>query len=356
MVVETNVAQHHGGGQDQSRGVGLVLALDVKTDVTASRLENGDVAAHVASGDDTGATDETSANVGQDTSVQVGHDHDVELLWPGHALHRGVVDNHVVGLEGGVVLTDLLDGVAEKAIGKLHDVGLVDAGDLLAVVGERKGESELGDALRLLAGNDLERLNDAVDRLVLEARVLSLGVLTDDAEVDVLVAGLVAGDVLEQDDGGVDVELLTQSDVEGTVARSLDGGVEDTLETKLVALEGSDGLAEELLGVHVARVDTRDVDLLPLNGHVVRLEDLLDRLGHLSTDTVTCACSISGRIFGRVSRLPGIKVTVYLPPNLVGLKMSWPTVAIAVAASEFPCSQYSGVALRTSGGHGGRPS
>jgi hypothetical protein len=27
---------------------------------------------------------------------------------------------------------------------------------------------------------------------------------------------------------------------------------------------------------------------------------------------------------------PGIKVTVYLPPNLVGLKMSWLTVAKAV--------------------------
>lgn len=38
------------------------------------------------------------------------------------------------------------------------------------------------------------------------------------------------------------------------------------------------------------------------------------------------------RVYGRLSRVPGIKVTVYLPPNLVGLKMSWVTVAIAVAA------------------------
>jgi hypothetical protein len=41
--------------------------------------------------------------------------------------------------------------------------------------------------------------------------------------------------------------------------------------------------------VHVAGLDTRDVDLLPLYGHIVRLEDLLDRLRDLSTDTVTCA-------------------------------------------------------------------
>ena len=128
---------------------------------------------------------------------------------------------------------------------------------------------------------------------MLETRVLALGVLTDDAKVDILVARLVARDVLEEDDGSVDVELLAESDVEGAVAGALDGSVEDTLETKLVALERCNRLAEELLRVDVARVDTRDVDLLPLNGHVVRLEDLLDRLGDLSTDTVTCTCSIS---------------------------------------------------------------
>lgn len=289
MVVKTNVSQHHGSRQDQSGRVSLILALDVETNVTASRLENSHVAAHVASGDDTRATNETSANVGEDTSVQVGHDHDVELLWPGDTLHGCVVDDHVVGLKGWVVLADLLDGVAEQTVGKLHDVGLVDASNLLAVVCERKSEGKLGNALRLLAGDDLERLDDAVDRLVLETRVLALGVLTNNAEVDVLVARLVAGDVLEEDNGSVDVEFLAESDVEGAVTRSLDGSVKDTLETELVALERGNGFAEELLGVHVTSLDTRDVDLLPLDGNVVCLENLLDRFRDLSTDTVTCA-------------------------------------------------------------------
>ena len=82
VVIKTNVAQHHGGGQDQSSRVGLVLALDVETDVTATGLEDGDVAAHVAARDDTGATNKTSTNVGQDTSVQVWHHHNIELLRP----------------------------------------------------------------------------------------------------------------------------------------------------------------------------------------------------------------------------------------------------------------------------------
>lgn len=82
MVVKTDVTQHHSSGQDQSSGVGLVLALDVEADVTASRLENGNVAAHVASRNNTGATDKAGTDVGKDASVQVGHDHNIELLWP----------------------------------------------------------------------------------------------------------------------------------------------------------------------------------------------------------------------------------------------------------------------------------
>lgn len=288
VVVKTKVTKHHAAGENEGSWVGLVLALDVETNVTAARLEDGDITSHVAARNDTWTTDKTGTDVGQDTTVKVGHDHDVELLRTGDTLHGGVVDNHVVGLNSGVLLTDLLDSVAEQTIGKLHDVGLVDAGNLAAVVGQGEREGELGDALRLGTGDDLERLDDAGNRLVLEARVLALGVLTDDAKVDILVAGLVTGDVLDQDNGRVNVELLAEGDVERLVAGALDGSVEDTLETNLVALQRGDGLAEELLGVLVASLNTGDVDLLPLDGHVVGLEDGLDRLGDLSTNTVTC--------------------------------------------------------------------
>lgn len=156
MVVKTKVSQKHGSGEDQSAGVGLVLALDVETDVTASGLEDGDVAAHVAARHNARATDETSADVGENASVEVGHDEDVELLGSRDALHGRVVDDHVVVLDGGVVLGHLLACVAEETVGELHDVGLVDAGNLLAVVGEGEGKGELGDALRLGTGDDLE--------------------------------------------------------------------------------------------------------------------------------------------------------------------------------------------------------
>lgn len=278
VIVETEVTQQHASRQDERARVGLVLALDVETDVTATGLENGNITAHVAAWHNTGTTDKGSTNVGQNATVQVGHDHDVELLGLGDALHGGVVDDHVVGLDSGVLGGGLLESGAEKTIGQLHDVGLVDTCDLLAVVGQGKAKGELGDALRLGTGDNLERLHHALDGLVLQARVLALGVLTDDAHVDTLVAGLVAGDVLDQRDGCVDVELLAHGDVEGLVTAALERRVEDTLEAELVAAQGRDSLTESLLGGGAATggVETRGIDLLPLDGHVVGLEDGLD--------------------------------------------------------------------------------
>lgn len=287
VVVEAEVAQEHAARQNHGRGVGLVLALNVEADVTAAGLKDGHLAAHVAAGDDAGPADEGGANVGEDAAVQVGHDHDVKLLGAGDGLHGGVVDNHVVDLEGGVLLGDVVKGAAEEAVGELHNVGLVDAGHLGAAVGEGEAKGEAGDALRLGAGDDLEGLDDAGDGLVLEARVLALGVLADDAQVDVLVARLVAGDVLDEGDGGVNVELLAHGDVEALVAGAGDGGVEDALEAELVALEGLYRLAEGGLGAVAALLDARDLDLLPLDGDVVGLEEGLDRLGDFGADAIT---------------------------------------------------------------------
>jgi hypothetical protein len=222
------VSQHHGGGEDHGSGVRLVTSLNVQSDVTTSGLENGVLTSHVGTGNDTGSSDKGGSNVGQDRSVQVGHDENVELLGTGDSLHGGVVDNHVVDLKLGVLGSNLVEGAAEETVGKLHDVGLVDTGDLLAVVGSSEGEGELGDTLGLHLGDDLEGLNDTGNGLVLETRVLSLGVLTNDAHVNVGVAGGVSGHVLNHDDGRIDVELLTESYVEGLVSGTLDGGVEDS--------------------------------------------------------------------------------------------------------------------------------
>jgi len=287
VLVETEVSEHEDTGEEHGSGVSLVLALNVKTDVTATGLEDGNIISHVAARDNTRATDKGSTDVGEDAAVKVGGNEDVELLGPADALHRGVIDNHVVDLEAGVALGDLVESASEKTIGKLHDVGLVDTSNLLALVGLGKVKGETGNALRLLAGDDLERLDDAGYALVLEAGVLALGVLTDDAHVNTVVARLVAGDVLDHADGGVDVEVLAHGDVEALVAGSGDGGVEDALETDLVAAKGVYALVEHGLGALDGGLEGGDVNLLPLHGGILGLEDGLDALGDFGADTVT---------------------------------------------------------------------
>ena len=334
MVVKTQVPQHHGGRKDQGSRVSLVLALDIQADVTAARLEDGVLATHVGTGDDAGTTDERRTDVGQNGTVKVRHDEDVELLRPGNGLHGGVVDDHVAGLNLGVLRGHLLERAAEKTVGELHDVCLVDAGDLLAVVGGREREGELGDALRLHLGDDLERLDDTGDRLVLQARVLSFGVLADDAHVHVGVTGPVSGQILDYDHRRVDVQFLTERDIERLVTGALDRGEEDTctesakfqvasacldnasgrpfavvlhqrkpvqaqsarmkrvgeefhtLQPDLIALQRVDGLPEEKLWVDLSALHTGHVDLLPLHGDVVLLEDSLNGLRDFGTDTV----------------------------------------------------------------------
>ncbi|KAK5624346.1 hypothetical protein RRF57_000062 [Xylaria bambusicola] len=170
----------------------------------------------------------------------------------------------------GVVGSDGLDCPAEETVGQLHDVGLVDASNLLAVVGKGESEGKLGDSLGLEACDDLEGLDDAGHALV-----------------DVLVASVVSRDILDQADGGIDVEFLAHGDVETLVARSADRGVEDTLQSKLIPLKRSDRLAEHLLGTAGSTaVDTRSINLFPINGHVVGLEDSLDALCYFGTNTI----------------------------------------------------------------------
>lgn len=98
----------------------------------------------------------------------------------------------------------------------------------LSVVLDSKVESESGDSLSLGSGGNLQALHDAWETRVLESRVLSLGVLSDDGKVDVVVPGLEAWQGLADGDRGIDVELLPDGNVPRVVAGLVDGRVEDT--------------------------------------------------------------------------------------------------------------------------------
>lgn len=101
---------------------------------------------------------------------------------------------------------------------RAHDGRLVDGGDVRAAVGLGVLEGVAGDAGRGVVGDELDRLDDAVDDLVLDARVLALGVFADDDRVDIVVRRLVALDRAAGADVGVEVERAAEREVERDVA------------------------------------------------------------------------------------------------------------------------------------------
>lgn len=90
--------------------------------------------------------------------------------------------------------------------------------DLLAAdgIGVLEGESE--DTLTGLLGDELDALNNAINDDMLNARVLALGVLTDQDGVDIIVGGLETGDGAARAQVGEEVECSSQGQVKRDVA------------------------------------------------------------------------------------------------------------------------------------------
>lgn len=226
VLGETHVSQHHDGAEEEGGGVGQALAGNVGGG-TVDGLEDGALVTDVARGGEAQTADETGAHVGENVTVQVGHDKDLVVVGGGVGDHleAAVVEELGVELDAGEVLGDLLGDLEEETVGKLHDGGLVDDADLLAAngLGVLEGESE--DTLAGLAGDELDALDDTIDDDVLNARVLALGVLSDQDGVDVVVGGLVAGDGAAGSQVGKKVEGSAEGQVEGDMALA-NGGLE----------------------------------------------------------------------------------------------------------------------------------
>lgn len=150
------------------------------------------------------------------------------------------------------------------------------------VAGVLEGVSQ--HALRRLAGDELDALHHTINHDVLNARVFSLSVLSDQHGVDVVVGRLVAGDGSAWAHVGEEVEGSAECQVEGHVALA-DGCCERALERDQVLCDAVDGLVgDDRLAV---RVQARgDVDRLPLDGDICGRVDVLDRLRDLRANAV----------------------------------------------------------------------
>ena len=187
VLVETHVLQHHDTGEQESGRVGEALAGDI-WGRTVDGFEDTALITNISGWGKTETTDQTGAHVGKNVTVQVWHDEDLVVVWKwvGDHLQAGVVQKLGVKLNVWVLLAHLAGGVQEKTVGHFHDGGLVDGADLLAADSLGVLEGEAQDTLGSSLCDQLDGLHDTVDNDVLDTRVLSLGVLTDENNVCLL--------------------------------------------------------------------------------------------------------------------------------------------------------------------------
>ena len=219
VVIKTHMLQHHDRTQQQRRWVRKLLARNIRRRTVYS-LKDGALVTNVARRCQTKPTDQASAHVGQNVTVQIGHDEHLVVVryWVRYHLQARVVQQLGVELDVGVLLGDVAGGGEEETVGHLHDGSLVDGAHFLAANLLGVLECEAQDSLRRLACDELDALHYAVDDHVLDTRVLALGVLTDQDGVDIVVGGFVAGDRLAGTQVGEEVECSAERQVEGDMA------------------------------------------------------------------------------------------------------------------------------------------
>lgn len=280
VLLVPQVVQHVDGRVQHGEGIREVLAGDGRSGVASSRFEDGVMFAVVPAGQQAGPADEPADDVGRDGSVQVGGQQHIELVRVGHELHAGVVDDHVVVLDVGILLGDPAGRLEEAAVRNLHDVGLVNGRDLLASVAARVLEGVAGESFGGLDGDDFHRLDDALHALVLQHGVLALGVLTDHHQVDVLMVRADTRVRLAVQHADEQIELISDRDVPRGDAGLQRLRLDVALDGDAVPLDGVDGVVEIFVRLAV-RVN---VDDLEVDGHSGVAEDLTDVVHQLAAD------------------------------------------------------------------------
>jgi hypothetical protein len=80
VLVKSKVAEHVDGREEETGRIGSVLSLNITGNVTAAGLVHGILASQISSRNNTGASHESSTNVGENVAVQVTTENNVKLV------------------------------------------------------------------------------------------------------------------------------------------------------------------------------------------------------------------------------------------------------------------------------------
>ena len=153
------------------------------------RLKDGQFTAKIRARRHAQSSDQSRCKVAHNVAKEVGEHQNVVFVGPLDQLHAHIVHDAIVELDVRVLLGHLAGNAQEESVCRFEDVGLVDCGHQAATVGSGILEGKAHDPLACPPGDDPDRLCCFVgDDVVLDARIQTLGVLTDDHQVHVFVA------------------------------------------------------------------------------------------------------------------------------------------------------------------------
>lgn len=98
----------------------------------------------------------------------------------------------------------------------------------LPIIFESEVESEAGDSLCFGPRGDLQTLDHSGEALMFQSGIFALSVLSNNGEIDIVVTGRGSTNGFANNDGRVDVELLSHRHVPRVVPRSFEGGEQNT--------------------------------------------------------------------------------------------------------------------------------
>src|SRR5688572_14843717 len=106
------------------------------------RLKHGALLANVCAWNQSQSANQPGAQIRYDIAVKVFQQHYVKLFRAHNQLHTSVVDDLIVGLDGGILGGYLPEAIQEEPVRQFHDVRFVTAGYFLAILTRGIFESE----------------------------------------------------------------------------------------------------------------------------------------------------------------------------------------------------------------------
>lgn len=94
ILTQVDVSQHHNARQKQCSGVGQAFSHEIRSGTVHRLHERQSPGTDVPTRGQTKSTNETSTEIRNNVTIEIGHDHNIKLFRVGHKLHAGVVDNH----------------------------------------------------------------------------------------------------------------------------------------------------------------------------------------------------------------------------------------------------------------------